>query len=74
LLSESEGEVLLTNILSSHAGEEVALAIGPEGGWSEDELIFFRNAGWLSASMGTTILRSETAAIAATAIVLAART
>ena len=51
---------------------EVILAIGPEGGWTQDELQQFRNAGWISASLGPTILRSETAAIAATAIVASA--
>jgi 16S rRNA U1498 N3-methylase RsmE len=30
----------------------------------------FKNAGWISASLGSTILRAETAAIAATAIVI----
>ena len=48
----------------------VSLAIGPEGGWTEDELSAFRSAGWISASLGDTVLRAETAAIAATAIVI----
>ena len=48
---------------------EIVLAIGPEGGWTEEELQFFQKAGWISASLGNTILRAETAAIAATAIV-----
>ena len=49
---------------------EILLAVGPEGGWTEDELQLFQNSGWVSASLGPTILRSETAAIAATAIVI----
>ena len=47
----------------------IVLAVGPEGGWTEDELESFQQAGWISASLGNTILRAETAAIAATAIV-----
>lgn len=47
----------------------VVLAVGPEGGWIDEELQSFRQAGWISVSMGNTILRAETAAIAATAIV-----
>jgi 16S rRNA (uracil1498-N3)-methyltransferase len=47
------------------------LAVGPEGGWAEDELRSFANAGWTSASLGPTILRAETAVIAALAVVLA---
>src|SRR6202166_3632990 len=52
------------------ANGEIILAIGPEGGWTEDELKSFRQAAWTSASLGNTILRAETAAIAATAIVV----
>ena len=48
------------------------LAFGPEGGWTEDELKSFREAGWVSASLGNTILRAETAAIAAMAIAISA--
>ncbi len=50
---------------------ELALAVGPEGGWTEDELAAFREAGWISASLGHTILRAETAAIAALAVAMA---
>ena len=49
---------------------EVALAVGPEGGWVDDELAWFRAAGWVAASLGNTILRAETAAIVATALAL----
>jgi len=48
----------------------VILAIGPEGGWTEDELQLFQKAGWIPASLGPTILRAETAAIVATAITI----
>jgi 16S rRNA (uracil1498-N3)-methyltransferase len=70
LLDESESTLALNSILRSHPfGEEVMLAIGPEGGWTQTELDLFHGAGWISASLGSTILRAETAAIAATAIV-----
>jgi len=57
-------------LISDHTND-VVLAIGPEGGWSEQELKSFREAGWQSASLGRTILRAETAAIAAVAIAAA---
>ena len=44
-----------------------SLAIGPEGGWTDDELSSAHSAGFLEASLGPTILRTETAVIAALA-------
>ena len=69
LLSETENQAMLRDVLSgSRQGEEILLAIGPEGGWTAEELDAFQKESWLSASLGGTILRAETAAIAATAI------
>jgi 16S rRNA (uracil1498-N3)-methyltransferase len=68
VLAESEQQRLLQDVLTSPAGGEVLLGIGPEGGWTEDELELFQSAGWISASLGPTVLRAETAAIAATVI------
>ena len=71
VLSEAEEQVSLRDICTSPGDEDVLLAIGPEGGWTEDELDHFQKEGWCSASLGPTILRAETAAIAATAIAIA---
>ena len=71
VLAESERGVMLKDALQSHSpDEDLLLAVGPEGGWTEDELNMFAQAGWTSASLGSTILRAETAAIAATAIAI----
>jgi 16S rRNA (uracil1498-N3)-methyltransferase len=53
---------------SAPSTENVLLALGPEGGWTEAELELFEQAGWISASLGNTILRAETAAIVALAV------
>ncbi len=45
------------------------LAFGPEGGWAPEEEALFDANGWRAASLGPRILRAETAAIAALAIV-----
>jgi 16S rRNA (uracil1498-N3)-methyltransferase len=45
------------------------IAIGPEGGWAPDEEPLFDANGWRAASLGPRILRAETAAIAALAVV-----
>src|SRR5207247_10102614 len=67
VLSETED----TQMLKDHVPENAAsvmLAFGPEGGWKEQEISEFRDAGWTTASLGPTILRAETAVIAAVAI------
>ena len=68
VLSETEKKLLLKDALPPEP-HSVMLALGPEGGWKEQELQLFRNCGWTSASLGQTILRTETAAIAAVAMV-----
>lgn len=70
VLAESEEGTSLKHSLAS-ASQPVALAVGPEGGWTNDELERFSASGWLSASLGSTILRAETAAIAALAVAMA---
>jgi len=63
----------LFSILPSdrRAGDRVALLVGPEGGWTGREREQF-SATWHSASLGPQILRAETAAIAALAVINAA--
>jgi 16S rRNA (uracil1498-N3)-methyltransferase len=69
LLAESELTLTFQEALESHPqGGDLLLAVGPEGGWAEEELGLFARSGWTLASLGNTILRAETAAIAATAI------
>jgi 16S rRNA (uracil1498-N3)-methyltransferase len=71
VLSEAEQEISLKEaVAANQAASEVLLAIGPEGGWTEDELDLLKNGGWISVSLGPTILRAETAAIAAVAIAM----
>ncbi|HEY1678355.1 MAG TPA: RsmE family RNA methyltransferase [Candidatus Sulfotelmatobacter sp.] len=73
VLAESEDQTTLGAALSANANAHaIALAIGPEGGWTKDELDLFQQNEWISASLGPTILRAETAAVAATAICLSA--
>jgi len=45
------------------------IAIGPEGGWAPEEEALFDANGWRAASLGPRILRAETAAISAMAVV-----
>ena len=61
---------MLKDVLHTHSPRDIVLALGPEGGWTPSELELFRDAGWIAASLGNTILRAETAAIAALAVTL----
>jgi 16S rRNA (uracil1498-N3)-methyltransferase len=47
----------------------VAVCIGPEGGFSEDEIALAREHGFLICSLGPRVLRAETAPIAALAVI-----
>ncbi|MEA3245012.1 MAG: 16S rRNA (uracil(1498)-N(3))-methyltransferase, partial [Gemmatimonadota bacterium] len=47
----------------------VTLVVGPEGGIEPDELAEFTAAGFVPAAIGRTILRFETAAVAALGVV-----
>lgn len=70
LLSESPDAPPLKSVLRAvPCARRVALAIGPEGGWTAEELRAARAAGFQAASLGPIILRSETAVLAALAAV-----
>jgi 16S rRNA (uracil1498-N3)-methyltransferase len=49
--------------------DEVTILIGPEGGWSEDELRLAREWDCIVQRLGPRRLRAETAAIAAVCVV-----
>jgi 16S rRNA (uracil1498-N3)-methyltransferase len=70
LLSERAEAAPLREVL---AGDGVtpnaALAIGPEGGWTDLELAMARSAGFAEASLGKLILRTDTAVIASLAAI-----
>jgi 16S rRNA (uracil1498-N3)-methyltransferase len=72
MLSERSDAPSLRNILGhsnrARPSTTAALAIGPEGGWTEDELTAARAAGFQEASLGQLILRTETAVISALSV------
>jgi 16S rRNA (uracil1498-N3)-methyltransferase len=53
--------------------QEAVLAIGPEGGFTDEELSAAQQAGWQRVSLGPRTLRIETAAVAAAAILTVLR-
>jgi 16S rRNA (uracil1498-N3)-methyltransferase len=71
LLAETEQENTLRAALAgaqSLEDQTVALAIGPEGGWTPEEMALFSESGWNHVTLGPRILRAETAAIAGLAV------
>lgn len=70
LLSERPDAPPLRKVLSTIAPTtKLALAIGPEGGWTDAELSSAHSANFAEASLGKLILRTETAVIAALAAI-----
>ena len=69
VLTERHGSVNLQTVpLPQQATESLLVLIGPEGGWSPDELRTVQQAKAISVTLGPSILRAETAAIAALSI------
>lgn len=70
LLDEQETALGLYSQLPAgrRSSDAVALLVGPEGGWTEAERSLALEGGWRRASLGPLILRAETAAIAALAV------
>lgn len=65
LLHERRRAVPLSDImLSKPVDRPLVLAVGPEGGWTEEETDAADRAGFQSVSLGERILRAETAALA----------
>ncbi len=69
MLYEGDSSWTLTEGFGTFRPQSVALMIGPEGGFSREEVELAQGAGFLPVSLGPRILRTETAAIVAAALV-----
>ena len=50
--------------------KDIAVFVGPEGGWTDVEIELFKKSGFEFRSLGQNILRAETAAIVASSLFL----
>jgi 16S rRNA (uracil1498-N3)-methyltransferase len=57
--------------LAGKQPRSLALLVGPEGGWTEEEVENGRSQGIIPISLGPRILRAETAAIVSAALIMA---
>jgi 16S rRNA (uracil1498-N3)-methyltransferase len=76
ILSERPGTQPMRNILESAPGGiprgetvRVTVAVGPEGGWTDQEFVAATAADFIEVSLGENILRTETAVCAALAAI-----
>jgi 16S rRNA (uracil1498-N3)-methyltransferase len=66
---QRDGLSLLDALPVLERAQQVAVMAGPEGGWPDHERDAARQAGWTGVSLGPQVLRTETGAIAALAVI-----
>ena len=66
---EQGGEKLTALTSRPSHTDKISLIIGPEGGFSEEEVLLASEKGFLIATLGSRILRAETASIATVSII-----
>jgi len=67
---ELEKGITLKQVLKNLISPNILIAIGPEGGFSQEEIKLSKEAGFVSVSLGKRILRSETAGMAALSAIM----
>jgi 16S rRNA (uracil1498-N3)-methyltransferase len=72
LLDEGEAPPILRVLPRQKNVSDIAVLLGPEGGWTDGERERAVAAGWIACSLGSTILRAETAAVAAVGVIQSA--
>lgn len=71
ILYESEKEAKIKDVLNEfHNPNDVAIIVGPEGGFTETEIEYATENGFKSVTLGRRILRAETAAITVSSIIM----
>jgi len=69
--STGDAALPIATAVGNHTGKVLTIFIGPEGGWTPEELVGMSAAGLIGVRLTDTVLRVETAAVAAGAIVAA---
>ena len=66
-----EGETENSFAKQNFKGGDIAFIVGPEGGFSKDEALSLAKSGAISCSLGSRILRTETAGLCALSVIMA---
>lgn len=69
-LDNRQAKISLNDFLQKESAFEAVAAIGSERGWTEEERDFLEQSGFSLCSMGSRILRTETAATVASSLIL----
>ena len=69
MLWENEEQEGIKAVLRNHRAKSIGLFVGPEGGFSDEEVRKAIENGCIPVTFGPNILRTETAAIVSVAIV-----
>jgi 16S rRNA (uracil1498-N3)-methyltransferase len=69
-LSTADGATPIGQMMRGSPVDKLAIFIGPEGGWTPEELSKMADANFVAASLTPTILRVETAAVIAAGILI----
>ena len=64
MFSEREGQSLEMNDTLNGERRPITALVGPEGGWTDEEISMARDSSWSVVTLGGRTLRAETAAIA----------
>lgn len=67
---EDEDTISIKEVLSKIEGDDINILIGPEGGFEEDEIQSLREIGAEIVSLGSRILRTETAGLVTASLIL----
>jgi len=69
VFSEQGGRSIPDAIGGRSGGSQILALVGPEGGWSQEELAFMIDSGCVPVTLGPRILRTETAALVAVTLI-----
>ncbi|MEG0256783.1 MAG: 16S rRNA (uracil(1498)-N(3))-methyltransferase [Christensenella sp.] len=66
---EDEHDISIKDVLEREEMQDISLLIGPEGGFTKSEIVMLEEAGVVCCTLGKLIFRSETAGVAAAAMI-----